>query len=173
MPTSAARSASLGMSVQQLHRQRFQLAADIGHARNIPRVSRLISGTTNLASGCDSKISAAVFSSSSVCISELERPAARQQREDRPGELELQQLARLAPGGRVARHPAASGWPTKVTLMPASVVERRLERKQRQQTIGRARDGADALAPPRPDRRADIVHRAHAVALEASPRDRG
>ncbi len=46
------------------------------------------------------------------------------------------------------------------------LVDRRLERKQREHPVDRAPDLAHALAPPRPHRRAHEMHGAHARALE-------
>ena len=97
---------------------------------------------------------------------ELGGAAARQQREHRLREPQLQRLAgepARAGHGRVLRHRV----PDVGDRDAGAGVDRRLERKQRQHVIDGRRDPDHALGAPHPDRRADEMHGPQPSALEA------
>ena len=90
--------------------------------------------------------------------------APGKKREDGLCDPELQLLARRA-ASRAPRLPRER-MPDERHRNVGGFVERKLERKERQDPMHCPADLVNALAAPRPDRRAHEVHRPHAGALE-------
>ena len=79
---------------------------------------------------------------------------------------ELQLLARFAPRAQ-HRRLRRERMTDEGDRNPGRLVERRLERKQREHPMHRTPDPVHTLAAPRPDRRTDEMQAAHAGALQS------
>jgi hypothetical protein len=96
---------------------------------------------------------------------ELRRPAAREQREHRLRQAELELATGFAPRCE-HRGVARERMSDKGHRHAGGLVDRRLERKEREHPVDRATDPADAAAPPSPHRRRDQMHGTRAGPLE-------